>query len=50
METVVVGALAVAARGTMGGTVVVACCPCTVPEIVAVTVSELTDSLRPVGK
>jgi hypothetical protein len=49
-EAVVVAALAVAAKGAMEGTVVVACCPCTVPEMIAVFVSALTVSFRPRGK
>jgi hypothetical protein len=49
-ETVVVGALAVAASAVKAEVVVIACCPCTVPEIVAVVVSALTVSIRPRGK
>jgi hypothetical protein len=48
-ETVVVGALAVAASAVKAEVVVIACCPCTVPEIVAVVVSALTVSIRPRG-
>jgi hypothetical protein len=48
--TVVVGALVVATSAVKEEVVVIACCPCTVPEIVAVVVSALTVSIRPRGK
>lgn len=49
-EAVVVGALAVVTSAIRGiEVVVIACCPCTVPEIVAVLVSALTVSVRPTG-
>jgi hypothetical protein len=43
-------ALAVATSAVKEELVVIACCPCTVPEIVAVVVSGLTVSVRPRGK
>ena len=44
-----IAAAAVASKGTMEETVVVACCPWTVPEIVAVVVSALMVNLSPRG-